>query len=77
MNTLELNAQAEGILTYLKAHTTDPREGLAILGVALCMIYDTCVDHSTCPFTKFAKDFHDSLIATEGDKSMTGPGTLQ
>lgn len=77
MNDLALNSLAEGILTYLKAKTTDPREGIACLGMALCMLYDTCVDPEGLPFPRFAEDFRKALMATHADTSSTGPGTMQ
>ena len=77
MNTLELNALAEGILTYIKTQSDNPHEGIAILGIALCMFYETCVDHSVCSFTEFARDFHDGIVATHKDVSAVGPGTVQ
>lgn len=77
MNILELNAHAKGILTYLQAKSTDPREGLAILGIAICMIYDSCSTPESRGFDKFVEDFHKSLLDTYKDVSQEGPGSLQ
>ena len=77
MNDLAMNSLAEGILTYLKSKTTKPREGMAILGMAICMIYDTCIDPASCPFPAFVEDFRKALIDTHADISSTGPGTIQ
>lgn len=76
MNLLQLNAEAEGILTYIISKTGEPREGLAILGMAICMLYDTCSDRSV-PFSDFVKDFSESIIATHRDVSSIGPGIIQ
>ena len=76
-NDLALNALAEGILTYIRAQTADPREGIAVLGLALCLLYDNAADPEAISFPKFAKDFHDSLIATHKDVSHAGPGRVQ
>jgi hypothetical protein len=77
MNDLALNALAEGILTYVKSQISDPREGIAVLGLALCLLYDNAVDPNAISFAKFAKDFHDSLIATHKDATNTGPRLVQ
>ncbi len=76
MNLLELNAMAEGLLKYLLSKTDQPREVLAILGMSICMLYDTCSDKSV-PFADFAKDFNESIIATHKDITNPGPGSLQ
>ncbi len=76
MDILELNAHAEGILTYIVSKTSEPREALAILGMAICMLYDTYSDRSV-PFAEFAKDLNESLIATYKDVSVKGNETVQ
>jgi hypothetical protein len=76
LNTLELNSTAEGILAFLLSKTDQPREVLAILGISICMLYDTCSDRSV-PFADFAKDFNESIIETHKDVSSMGPGTRQ
>jgi hypothetical protein len=56
--------------------TDQPREVLAILGMSICMLYDTCSDRSV-PFADFAKDFNESIIETHKDVSSMGPVTRQ
>ena len=77
MNTLELNSTAEGLYTYLRNNVSDPRESIAILGLCLCILYDKNADPALLPFSTFARDFHDSLIATHKDASLPGPETVQ
>ena len=78
MNTLELNATADALLGLIKSSTEDPREGIAILGLALIKLYDdACGDQSVLPFARFASDFHASLLATHKDVSASGPVTRQ
>ena len=77
MNELELNAIAEGILNHIKTLSSDPRDGLAILGMALCHLYDQGFDHSLMPFAQFANQFSESLIATHLSPSSSGPVTKQ
>ena len=78
MNTLELNATADALLGLIKSSTESPREGIAILGLALCKLYDdACRDRDTLPFSKFAGDFHMALLDTHKDVSSSGPVTRQ
>ncbi len=78
MDTLELNATADALLGLIKSSTDSPREGIAILGLALCKLYDdACGDRDTLPFSKFAGDLHMSLLATHKDVSSSGPVTRQ
>lgn len=78
MNTLELNATADSLLGLIKSSTDSPREGIAILGLTLCKLYDdACGDADALPFAKFAGDFHMSLLATHRDVSSSGPMTRQ
>jgi hypothetical protein len=78
MNTLELNATAEALLGLIKSSTDSPRDGIAILGLALCKLYDdACGDQDALPFARFAGDFHASLLATRKDVSSSGPMTRQ
>lgn len=77
MTDLELNAIAEGLLTYVKSISDDPRDGLAIFGIALCHLYDDSFDKTKMPFSTFADQFRDSLIATRKDVSHQGPVTRQ
>ena len=79
MDTLELNATADALLGLIKSSTDSPRDGIAILGLALCKLYDdACGDHDALPFARFAGDFHaSSLLATHKDVSSSGPVTRQ
>ena len=78
MNTLELNATADALLGLIKSSTDSPLEGVAILGLALCKLYDdACGDRDTLPFAKFASDFHASLLATHANAFASGPVTRQ
>lgn len=75
MNDLEMNAIADGVFKYLIEKTESPVDGIAILGMALLMIFDNASKDVT--ITKFAKDFHDGMLATHAARSAQGPGTLQ
>ena len=75
MNDLEMNAIASGLFKYLTEQTESPVDGIAILGIVLLMIFDNAAHNVT--LTKFAKDFHDSMIETHAARSAQGPGTLQ
>lgn len=75
MSDLELNALAEGIFKYLLEKSETPLDGIAILGMALCMIYDNAGGSE--PFPAFAKAFHDSLIETQRNKSAPGTESIQ
>ena len=78
MNTLELNATADALLGLIKSSTDSPRDGIAILGLALCKLDDdACGDQDALPFARFAGDFHMSLLATHKDVSASGPMTRQ
>jgi|HubBroStandDraft_3_1064219.scaffolds.fasta_scaffold00002_67 hypothetical protein len=78
MNILELNATADALLGLIKSSTDSPRDGIAILGLALCKLYDdACGDPEALPFATFAGDFHMSLLATHRDVSSSGPVTRQ
>jgi hypothetical protein len=77
METLQLNAFADGILAYIKANTDNPRDGIAMLGLALCKLYDDAADPHALPFAQFAGDFHMSLLETHKDVSAMGSGTMQ
>jgi hypothetical protein len=78
LNTLELNATADALLGLIKSSTDSPRDGIAILGLALCKLYDdACGDQDALPFARFAGDFHMSLLETHKDASSSGPMTRQ
>ena len=75
MSDLEMNAIAEGIFMHLTKETESPVDGIAIIGMVLLMIFDNASKDVT--LAKFAKDFHDGMLATHAARSIQGPGTLQ
>ncbi len=77
MDTLEIDAIAQGILNHIKAKTPLPHEGIAILGIALCKLYDDACGTESLTFPQFASDFHECLIASYKDVSAKGTETVQ
>lgn len=76
MTDLELNAIAEGIFRYLTEKTESPLDGIAVLGMAFCIIYDKTNDGSIS-FADLAKSFHESLIDTQRSASDSGTERMQ
>ena len=75
MDDLSLNAIADGIYRYLAEKTETPLDGIAVLGITLCLIHHASA--SAEPFASFAQSFHDSLIDTHRSASAEGPERMQ
>ena len=75
MNDLEMNAIADDLFKYLIEKTESPIDGIAILGMALLMIFDNASKDVT--LAKFADDFKASMIASHTARTAQGPGTIQ
>ena len=75
MTDLELNAIAEGIFRYLTEKTESPLDGIAVVGIVLCILHRSVGDSMS--FADFAKSFHDSLIDTQRSVSDTGTERMQ
>lgn len=75
MTDLEINSIAEGIYRYLEERTETPLDGIAVLGIALCILHRNAGNDISFP--EFAKSFHNSLLATHRSASAEGPGSLQ
>lgn len=76
MKSLEINALAEGVFKYLKEQSENPLDTIAILGTALLMVFDQGTD-GAISIERFAKDFHDGMLASYRAKSDKGPESLQ
>ena len=77
MNDLEMNATAEGIFKYVMEKTETPRDGIALVGIVLMMIFDNATGTEGMAFATFAKDFHEALTESYTARSAQGPETLQ
>jgi hypothetical protein len=76
VNTLELDAHAEGLFKYLSDFAT-PLDSIAILGVALLKVYDAGTNHEALPIAQFAEDIRASLVESYTQRSSQGPETRQ
>ena len=76
MNDLEINSLADGIFAYIKEQSSNPLDGITIIGFVLLQIYDRGTD-GTMPIEGFAEDFKQSLIKSYQANSNEGSGSIQ
>lgn len=77
MNDLECSAIGTGLLKFLSEKTEHPLDAVAILGMALLMVYDLAADKSAMTIDQFAQDFKSGLIETYKTKYDQGTGRVQ
>ena len=75
MTDLEVNTLDESVFTYLK-EKTDPLNTIAVLGIALIMVY-TAASSGAIDIETFTEDFKQGLIHSWKTKSQQGSGTMQ
>lgn len=76
MDDLELNAIADGIYKYLSEKTETPADGLSVLVIAICILYNKTSD-GKMSFQDFADSFCTVLLDTHADASATGTEKMQ